>query len=116
LLARHQGPLLEHSFAICFKSFRGGDTGSQLRWLEDRKKSLCNCVIDLNATNIEAIDPATFDNDLAGAVVARRRQPAVVVCSKSTTAMTATGETLQQGTAFSHRAILLVGSDKLAKG
>jgi len=105
-----KAPLPEHRFAIRFKPFRGGDTGSQLRWLEDRKKSLCNGVIDLNATNIEAIDPAALDNDLAGAVVARRRQPTVVMCPKPTPAMTATGETLQQGTAFSHSAILLVGS------
>ena len=90
-----QGPLPEHCVAIRFEPFSGDNTGSQRRRLEGHKKPLCDGVIDLNATNIQAIDPTAFDNDLARAMVARRGQPTAVVCSEPTSAMTATGETLQ---------------------
>lgn len=61
-------------------------------------------LIDRDATDIETIHPAAADDVFAGAMVRRRRVPAVIVRAQPPTTMTADGEPLQQRRAFSHGA------------
>jgi hypothetical protein len=57
-------------------------------------------VVDLHATDVEAIAPAPLDQMLAGAVVSGRRVATPVVRAQTASAMPAAGEALQQGAAL----------------
>ena len=72
-------PLLERGLAICFEPLGSGERGSELCRLEGGDEGPRDGLVDLNAANVEAIDAAALDQDLAGAMIPRcRNTPAIV--------------------------------------
>jgi hypothetical protein len=61
-------------------------------------------LVDLDAADIEAIDAAALDQDLARAMMAGCGVAAAIVGMQAAPAMAATGEPLQEGAALSHGA------------
>src|ERR1700741_2208641 len=68
----------------------------------------CHGVVDLDAPNVEAVAAAPLDKMLAGAVISRCRIAAAIMRAQTAAAVSATGETLQQGVAFPHSTTRLV--------
>src|SRR5208283_1291925 len=101
-------PLLERRLAIGFKPFGGGERRSELCRLQGVDERLRYGVVDLNASDIEATDPSVLDQDLAGAVISRRRVATAIVGVQAASAMAAAGEALQERRPFSHGATALV--------
>src|ERR1700687_3660953 len=72
-------PLLERGLAICFEPLGSGERGSELCRLEGGDEGPRDGLVDLNAANVEAIDAAALDQDLAGAMIPRcGTAPAIV--------------------------------------
>src|SRR6266567_5734630 len=105
-----KSPLLEHGLAIGFEVLGSGESGGELGWLQGGNERLRDGLVDLHAADIEAIDPAALEENLARAMIPRRGRAAAIVCVQAAAAMTAAGEALQQCTAFSHRTARFVRS------
>ena len=67
-------------------------------------------LVDLNAANVEAIDAAALDQDLAGAMISRRGAASAIVRVQAASAVPAGGKALEQSTPFPHGAARLVRS------
>src|SRR5258708_913989 len=103
-------PLLERGLAICFEPLGSGERGSELCRLEGGDEGPRDGLVDLNAANVEAIDAAALDQDLAGAMIPRCGTAPAIVRVQAASAVPATGKALQQGAAFPHRAAHFVRS------
>ena len=62
-------PLPERGLAIGFEPLRSGDSGGELCRLEGGDEGPCDGLVDLDAADVEAIDAAALDQDLAGAMI-----------------------------------------------
>src|SRR5208282_6698446 len=65
-------PLPERCLAVGLEPLCRGASGGELRRLEGGEEGLGDGLVDLDAADIEAIDAAAFDQDLAGAMIPRR--------------------------------------------
>ena len=61
----------ERGLAIGLEPLRGGDSGGELCRLEGGDEGLRDGLVDLDASDVEAIDAAAFDQDFAGAMIPR---------------------------------------------
>src|SRR6266481_6420142 len=93
-------PLLERGLAICFEPLGSGERGSELCRLEGGDEGPRDGLVDLNAANVEAIDAAALDQDLAGAMIPRCRTAPAIVRVQAASAVPAAGKPLQQGAAW----------------
>src|SRR5271157_1904883 len=66
-----EAPLLEHRFPVGFEPLGGGDAGCELCRLEGGDEGPHHGLVDLESTDIEAVDTAAVDKDLAGTMIAR---------------------------------------------
>ena len=103
-------PLLERGLAICFEPLGSGERGSELCRLEGGDEGPRDGLVDLDAANVEAIDAAALDQDLAGAMIPWCGTAPAIVRVQATTAVPAAGKALQQGAAFPHGAAHFVRS------
>jgi hypothetical protein len=62
-------PLLERGLAISFKPFSSGKSSAELCRFKGRNESPRDGFVDLDASNVEAIDAAALDQDLAWAMI-----------------------------------------------
>jgi hypothetical protein len=100
--------LFEGRIAVGRELLGGGESSGELGRFEGCNEGLCHSLVDLNASNVEAVDAASLDENLAGAMITRRGVAAAVVCVQTTAAMAAAGEALQQRAAFPHGTTPLV--------
>src|SRR6478752_1371293 len=98
-------PLLERGLTICFEPLGGGESGSELCRLEGGDEGPRNGLVDLDAANVEAIDAAALDQDLAGAMIPRCGAAPAIVRVQAASAVPAAGKALQQGAAVVARAL-----------
>src|SRR5437899_8601935 len=103
-------PLLERGLAICFEPLGSGERGSELCRLEGGDEGPRDGLVDLNAANVEAIDAAALDQDLAGAMIPRCGTAPAIVRVQAASAVPAAGKALQQGAALPHGAAHFVRS------
>jgi hypothetical protein len=82
-------PLLECRIAIGGELLGGGESSGERGRLQSRDEGLCHSLVDLNASDVEAIDAASFDENLAGAMITGSGIASTVVRVQTTTAMTA---------------------------
>ena len=80
---------------------RGGDSGGELCRLEGGDERPRDGLVDLDAADVETIDAAALDQDLAGAMIPRRG---------AASAVPAGGQALQQSAPFPHGAAHFVRS------
>src|SRR6185295_19017701 len=105
-----KAPLLERRVVICVELFGGSDRGCKPGWLERSDKGLPDSIVDLFATDVEAVNPTTLDENLAGAVIGGSRRASAIMSMQSPAAVAATGQVLQERGTFSHGTTDLVRS------
>src|SRR5262249_1774436 len=105
-----KAPLLECRVVIRLEPFGGSECGRKPCWLEGGDEGLCDSIVDLFATDVEAKDPTTLDENLAGAVIGWSRRASAIMSMQSSAAVAATGQALQKSSAFSHGAADLMRS------
>src|SRR5499427_3708728 len=103
-------PLLQSGFAFDFQPLSGGKGGGKPSRLQGNHEGPSDGLVDLDTANIEAIDAAVLDENLARAVVPWRSVAATVVGVQTATAMAAASQPLQKCAAFPHSAARLVRS------
>ena len=64
---------------ICLELFGGSDRRCKPGWLERGDEGQCDSIVDLFATDVEAVDPTTLDENLAGAVIGGSRRASAVM-------------------------------------
>jgi hypothetical protein len=57
--------LLERRVVIGLELFGGSDRGSKPGWFEGGDEGLRDSIVDLFATDVEAVNPTTFDENFA---------------------------------------------------
>ena len=97
-------PLLQSGLAVAFEPFSGGECGGKPGRLQGEDEGAGDGLVDLNAADIEAIDAAALDQNLARTMVPRRRIATAIVGVQAAAAMAAAGEPLQEGAALPHGA------------
>src|SRR6266516_3568940 len=95
-------PVLERGRAIHLELLRSGQHRCDLCRLERCNECAGHGLVDLHATDVEAIAAAPLDQMLAGTVISRHRVATAVMCAQTAAAMPAAGEALQECAAFSH--------------
>src|SRR5437660_3958208 len=95
-------PVLERGRAIHLALLRRGQHRCDLCRLERCNECAGHGLVDLDATDVEAIAAAPLDQMLAGTVISRHRVATAVMCAQTAAAMPAAGEALQECAAFSH--------------
>ena len=103
-------PLPERGLAIGLEPLRGGDSGGELCRLEGGDEGPRDGLVDLDAADVEAIDAAALDQDLAGAMIPRRGAASAIVRVQAASAVPAGGKALQQSAPFPHGAARFVRS------
>src|SRR5499433_2984994 len=103
-------PLLQSGFAFDFQPLSGGKGGGKPSQLQGSDEGPSDGLVDLDTADIEAIDAAVLDENLARAVVPWRSVAATVVGVQTATAMATAGQPLQKCAAFPHSAAGLVRS------
>src|SRR6516165_1960652 len=111
-------PLRQRAVVVGFDALGRGERGLDAERRERSKHGVRHRLVDLHGADAEAVDAAAVDDALAGAVIARRRGAAGVVCAQLASALSADGQPLQQSASFSHgtaaglmRSRMSVGSD-----
>jgi hypothetical protein len=89
---------------VGFDALRRGDRGLDTKWRKRGEHGARHRFVDLHGADIEAVDAATTDDALAGAVIARRRGAAGVVRAQPAATLPADGQPLQQGASLPHGA------------
>src|SRR5208283_2473114 len=74
-----EAPLPERGLAIGLEPLRGGDRGGKPCRLEGGDERPRDGLVDLDAADVEAIDAAALDQDLAGAMIPRRGIASAIV-------------------------------------
>src|SRR5499427_9269572 len=103
-------PLFQRHFAFGFQPLSGGKSGGKPGRLQGSDKGPRDGLVDLDAANIEAIDAAVLDENLARAVVTWRGVATTIVGVQTAPAMATAGQTLQKRAALSYGAAGLVRS------
>src|SRR5271169_538240 len=103
-------PLPERGLAIGLEPLRGGDSGGELCRLEGGDEGPRDSLVDLDAADIEAIDAAALDQDLAGTMIPWRGAASAIVCVQAASAVPAGAKALQQSAPFPHGASRFVRS------
>src|SRR5262249_55051607 len=93
-------PVLERGLAIHLQLLSSSQRRCDLRRLERCNEGACHGVVDLYATDVEAIAAAPLDEMLSRTVVTGRRVATPVVCAQTAATMFAAGEPLEQCAAF----------------
>jgi len=75
----HETPLRQRAIVVGFDALRRGERGLDTKWRERGEHGTRHRFVDLSGADAEAVDAATIDDALAGAVIARRRGAAGVV-------------------------------------
>ena len=101
-------PVLERGLAIHLQLLGSSQRRCDRRRLECCNEGACHSVVDLHATDGEAIAAAPLDEMLAGTVISGRRIATPVMCAQTAAAMPAAGEALQKCAALSHGGACLV--------
>ena len=95
-------PLRQRAVVIGFDALGRGERGLDTERRERGKHGARHRLVDLHGADAQAVDAATIDDALAGAVIARRGGAAGVVRAQLASALSADGQPLQQGASFSH--------------
>src|SRR5260370_17381343 len=66
-----ESAVLVRGLATCFEPRGSGECGSELCRLEGGDEGPRDGLVDLEAANVEAMDAAALDQDLAGAMIPR---------------------------------------------
>src|SRR6202008_278259 len=103
-------PLLQRHFAFGSQPLSGGKVGCKPGRFQSSDEGPSDGLVNLDAANIEAIDTAVLDENLARAVVTWRSVAATIVGVQTATAMTTAGQPLQERAALPHGAARLVRS------
>src|SRR5262249_50037724 len=103
-------PLLQSDVAFDFQPLSGGKRGGKPGRLEGSDEGSSDGLIDLDTADIEAIDTAVLDENLARAVVTWRGVATTIVGVQTATAMATAGQPLQERAALPHGAARLVRS------
>src|SRR5947209_664842 len=103
-------PLLQNDFAFGFQPLSGGKGGGKPSRLQGCDEGPSDGLVDLDTADIEAIDAAVLDENLARAVVTWRGVATSIVGVQTATAMTTAGQPLQERAALPHGAARLVRS------
>src|SRR5208283_2348670 len=88
-------PLPERGLTIGLEPLRGGDSGGELCRLEGGDEGPGDGLVDLDGADVEAIDAAALDQDLAGAMIPRREAASAIVRVQAASAVAAGGKALQ---------------------
>ena len=97
-------PLRQRVVVIGFDALGRSERGLDTARRERGKHGVRHRLVDLHGADAKAVDAATIDDALAGAVIARRRGAAGVVRAQLASALAADGQPLQQCASFSHGA------------
>src|SRR5437868_10725861 len=103
-------PLLQSDFAFGLQPLSGGKGGGQPSRLQGCDEGPSDGLVDLDTADIEAIDAAVLDENLARAVVTWRGVATSIVGMQTATAMTTAGQPLRERAALPHGAARLVRS------
>src|SRR6201988_3685264 len=103
-------PLLQSDFAFGLQPLSGGKGGGKPSRLQGSDEGPSDGLVDLDTADIEAIDAAVLDKNLARAVVTWRGLATTIVGVQTATAMTTAGQPLQERAALPHGAARLVRS------
>src|SRR5215468_5281265 len=103
-------PLLQNGFAFDFQPFSGGKSGGKPSRLQGSDEGPSDGLVDLDTADIEAIDAAVLDENLARAVVTWRSVATTIVGVQTATAMATAGQPLQECAALPHSAARLMRS------
>src|SRR4029077_1116489 len=87
-------PLLQSDFAFGFQPLSGGKGGGKPSRLQGCDEGPSDGLVDLDTADIEAIDAAVLDENLARAVVTWRSVATTIVGVQTATAMTTAGKPL----------------------
>jgi hypothetical protein len=104
LRAPREAPLRQRPVAIGLDPLGGGDRSFDAQWRKRSQHGLRARVVDLDGTDVEAIEAALIHDPLTGAVITRRGGAAGVMGAQFAPAVPADGKTLQQGGSLSHGA------------
>src|ERR1700756_3880277 len=103
-------PLLQRHFAFGFQPLSGGKSGGKSGRFQSSDEGPSDGLVNLDPANIEAIDAAVLDENLARAVVTWRGVATTIVGVQTPTAVTAAGQPLQKRAALPYGAARLVRS------
>src|SRR5437762_7117006 len=103
-------PLLQSDFAFGFQPLSGGQGGGKPGRLQGSDEGPSDGLVDLDTADVEAIDAAVLDENLARAVVTWRSVATTIVGVQTATAMATAGQPLQKCAALPHGAARLVRS------
>src|SRR5437588_615697 len=103
-------PLLQSDFAFGFQPLSGGQSGGKPGRLQGSDEGPSDGLVDLDTADVEAIDAAVLDENLARAVVTWRGVATTIVGVQTAAAMTTAGQPLHERAAFPHGAARLVRS------
>jgi hypothetical protein len=103
-------PLLQSGFAFDFQPLSGGQGGGKPSRLQGSDEGPSDGRVDLDTADIEAIDAAVLDENLARAVVTWRSVATTIVGVQTATAMATAGQPWQKCAALPHSAARLVRS------
>ena len=81
----------ERGLAIGLEPLRGGDRGGELCRFEGGDEGPRDGLVDLDGADVEAIDAAALDQDLAGAMIPRRGAASAIVGVQAAAAVPAAG-------------------------
>src|SRR5690349_11745639 len=102
-------PLLQSGFAFGFQPLSGGKGGGKPSRLQGSDEGPSDGLVDLDTADIEAIDAAVLDENLARAVVTWRGVATTIMGVQTAAAMATAGQPLQK------RAALPYGAARLAR-
>src|SRR2546421_6231911 len=103
-------PLLQNDFAFGFQPLSGGKGGGKPSRLQGCDEGPSDGLVDLDTADIEAIDAAVLDENLARAVVTWRGVATTIVGVQTAAAMATAGQPLQKRAALPYGAARLVRS------
>src|ERR1700676_1138541 len=95
-------PLRQRAVVVGFDALGRSERSLDAERRERGKHGVRHCLVDLHGADAQAVDATSIDNAFAGAVIAGGRGAPGVVRAQLASALSASGQALQQSASFSH--------------